>query len=101
MPANKNNAVAGYSGTPLVKKLGLKDGAKMFLDNAPKNYFELVHPLPAGATVQQRLSAGVDFVHIFSTSKAHLRKALRVYVAKLAPDGTVWVSWPKKSSKLP
>jgi hypothetical protein len=51
--------------------------------------------------VQQRLSAGVDFVHVFSTSDAHLRKALRRYVTQLAPDGAIWVSWPKKSSNLP
>lgn len=90
----------GYSGAPLVKKLGIKAGAKIFLEGAPSNYTELVEPLPEGTRVLSRLTASTDFIHIFSTSKTHLRKVLGSSLSKLAQDGIIWVSWPKKASKV-
>jgi len=93
--------MAGYSGTPLAKKLGIKEGSRLFLSGAPKNYLELVAPFPEGARVVPRIDAKTDIVHIFSTEKAHLTTALRASLAKLKQDGTIWVSWPKKSSKVP
>ena len=93
--------MAGYSGTPLAKKLGIRDGSRIFLAGAPKDYRRLVAPLPDGVAVAARMSSAIDLVHIFSARKSHLRKTLRVCLAKLKPDGMIWVSWPKKSSKVP
>lgn len=93
--------MAGYSGTPLIKKLGIREGAKLFLANAPKDYLKWISPLPEGATVLSRLSVNTDFVHVFSTQEAHLATTLRAVLPKLKQDGMIWVSWPKKSAKVP
>lgn len=93
--------MAGYSGTPLAKKLGIKDGSKIFLSNAPKDYLKLVAPLPDGVKVVPQITNDTDMVHIFSTKKIQLTEVLRASLAKLKQDGIIWVSWPKKSSKVP
>ena len=93
--------MTGYSGTPLAKKLGIKPGSAIFLVGGPKDYLKLVAPLPAGARVVSRLDRKTAIVHIFSTSRAQLSRALRNALATLKPDGTIWVSWPKKASKVP
>jgi hypothetical protein len=92
--------MAGYSGSPLAKKLGIKEGTKIFLVNAPKEYLKLIAPLPAGVEFLSRMSSDTDIVHIFSTNAAHLTKTLRAFLAKLKPDGVIWISWPKKSAKV-
>jgi len=93
--------MAGYSGTPLARKLGIKEGSKLFLSGAPKNYLELVAPFPEGARLVSKIDGDTDIVHIFSTERAHLTAALRDTLSKLKQDGSIWVSWPKKSSKVP
>jgi hypothetical protein len=93
--------MAGYSGTPLSKKLGLAAGSKIFLSDAPKNYLELVAPLPEGVRVVRKIDGETDIVHIFSTEKVRLKAALRDPLNKLRQDAAIWVSWPKKSSKVP
>ena len=93
--------MAGYSGTPLAKKLGIKAGCKIFLSGAPDNYLKLVAPLPEGVRFATRVGGDTDIVHLFATRKALLAKALRAALAKLKPDGAIWASWPKKSSKVP
>ena len=93
--------MAGYSGTPLAKKLGIKDGSRIFLLHAPGNYLQLVAPLPAGVQVAPQITGHTDIVHIFSTKKEELSQALRTCLKKMRPDGMIWVSWPKKSSKVP
>lgn len=93
--------MAGYSGTPLAKKLGIKPGSRVLLAGEPDNYRSLIEPLPEGVTFVTRLSDSTDIVHVFSVKKAELGKALKSYRAKLAPDAAVWVSWPKKSAKVP
>ncbi len=92
--------MTGYSGTPLVKKLGIKGGSKLFLVNAPPEYLHLVAPLPEGVKIVSRLSNGTDMVHIFSTKEVHLVKTLRASLPKLTQDGMIWVSWPKKTAKV-
>lgn len=92
--------MAGYSGTPLVKKLGIEAGHKIFLAGAPEHYPKLVAPLPDGVRFVARVDGGADIVHLFATRKALLAKSLRAALAKLKPDGTIWVSWPKKSSRV-
>ena len=91
----------GYSGTPLVKKLGIRDGSRLFLSGAPKNYLELVAPLPERMLLVPRIDSRTDIVHIFSTRRAGLARALRATLAKMKEDGAIWVSWPKKSSRVP
>jgi len=96
-----NPGTAGYSGTPLAKKLGINEGSRLFLSGAPKNYLQLVAPLPKGVKVVPRIDAKTDIVHVFSTERARLKAALQDSLAKLKKDGSIWVSWPKKSSKVP
>ena len=93
--------MTGYSGTPLAKKLGIKDGSKIVLVNPPKNYLQLLAPVPDGVKLLPRVTNGTDLVHIFSTSKKELRSRLRVFLKKLKRDGMIWVSWPKKAAKVP
>jgi hypothetical protein len=92
--------VAGYSGTPLAKKLGIKPGIEVMLVGAPEGYRKLVEPLPDGVTFAARLSNRTDIVHVFTTRKAKLGKALKSWRSKLKADGAVWVSWPKKAAKV-
>lgn len=92
--------MAGYSGTPLAKKLGIRADSKIFLAGAPRDYRRLVAPLPDGVVAAARMSGAVDLVHIFSVRRSHLHKTLRACLAKLRQDGVIWVSWPKKASKV-
>jgi len=91
--------VAGYSGTPLWKKLGYKTGTASFVDGAPRNYASLL-ALPADVKVAWIAGPrrGMGFVHVFATSASALRKSLKSHRGAIAPDGVIWVSWPKKSS---
>lgn len=91
----------GYSGTPLAKKLGIKDGSKIFLSDAPDNFLKLVAPLPEGVRIVSQIASDTDIVHIFSADKKLLSRALVAALKKIRPDGAIWVSWPKKSSKVP
>ena len=90
--------MAGYSGKPLTQKLGIQPGFCIFVDGAPVAYGDIVGKLPAGVTVAARLQAPLDMVHVFATEAAGLAGRLRRYRAAIAPDGMIWVSWPKKSS---
>ena len=91
--------MAGYSGTPLATKLGIKADSIVLPANAPDDYDELIGE--TGATFATKLTKSVSLVHLFTTKKSELAKALKTYRDKLAPDAVVWVSWPKKSSKVP
>lgn len=93
--------MAGYSGTPLTKKLGIKEGCKVYTQNAPSHYLELLAPLPIGVEVTTRLSNDLDMVHFFTHQKSELQKSLPSLIGKIKQDGMIWVSWPKKASKLP
>jgi hypothetical protein len=93
--------MSGYSGTPLAKKLGIKPGTRLFVAGAPKNYADLVAPLPEGVEFTSRLHADIDVVHVFATRRATLAEALRSTLAKMKPDAAIWVSWPKKAAKVP
>lgn len=91
----------GYSGTPLAKKLGIREGTKLCLCDAPSNYRQLVAPLPKGVRLQTRMDEQTDIVQVFCTRRAALADVLLAALAKLRPDASIWVSWPKKSSKVP
>lgn len=90
--------MAGYSGKSLSQKLGLKPGFCIFVDGAPSDYGELVGGLPEGAKIVTRPKAPLDVVHLFATGAKGLAVKLRKYREAIAPDGMIWVSWPKKSS---
>jgi hypothetical protein len=92
--------MTGYSGTPLAKKLGIKMGSRIFVSGAPKNYLELVAPLPQGVRFVHQIDDETDIAHIFTARKAELADVLRASVTTLKPDGIIWVSWPKKTSKV-
>src|SRR5262245_8613888 len=93
--------MAGYSGTALAKKLGSKEGSRVFVVNAPKDYAKLVEPLPRDVRLVPRLDAQTDMVHIFATERARLVRAVEGALARIKPTAAIWVSWPKKASKVP
>lgn len=90
--------MAGYSGTPLAAKLGIKPSANVLLIDAPSNYRKLLGKLPNDVTFLDRPDIGCQFVHLFTTRRSELEKHLGRLRAKIADAGTLWVSWPKKSS---
>ena len=92
---------AGYSGTPLAKKLGIAENGSVFLSGEPKDYLKLIAPVPRGARVVKRIDGTTDIVHLFATEKARLAALLRSSLARIRPDAAIWVSWPKKASKMP
>lgn len=93
--------MAGYSGTPLVKKLGFKEGFRARNKNAPPDYLDLLHPLPERVTISANLRENIDLLHFFTKSSAELRRELPSMMRAIHPDGMLWVSWPKKSSGVP
>lgn len=92
---------AGYSGTPLVKKLGIKVGSVVIAINAPAHYRELIAPLPTGAMIIDDERGNVDLVHLFVNSRAGLREDLARSRDLIKQDGAIWVSWYKKAARLP
>jgi hypothetical protein len=90
--------MAGYSGTPLIQKLGIKPGATIILLSAPSHYAKLLGSLPAGPRFATRIVRGCAFVHLFVTERARLTDYLQRLRPNLADTGMVWVSWPKKSA---
>jgi hypothetical protein len=92
---------AGYSGTPLAKKLGIKDGAKIHVLAAPDNYDDLLAPLPKDVRKVRQLDATVDVLHAFVVLQEELGRVLADAMGRLRPDAAIWVSWPKKTSKVP
>lgn len=89
----------GYSGTPLVKKLGIKPNSELCVFNAPSNYAALVAPLPDGVSTTENFTPSADLVHVFVTLRIDLERALTEIRPKLKSDGVIWISWPKKASK--
>jgi hypothetical protein len=89
---------SGYSGAPLVQKLGIKPGFRIFVAGAPADYDSITGKLPAEVTIVPRLTGAIDMVHLFAAKAAGLGDKLRRYREAIKPDGMVWVSWPKKSS---
>src|SRR2546430_16378936 len=93
--------MAVVSGKPLSQKLGLKPGFRIFVDGAPSDYRGVVGELPDGAKIVTQPKARLDLVHLFATEAKGLAGKLRKYRDAIAPDGMIWVSWPKKSSGVP
>jgi hypothetical protein len=92
------SGAAGYSGTPLPRKLGLTGGTRVLVVNEPPGYRGLLDPLPAGVEFVSEPEPPLGFVHLFVTSSSDLSAQLSGLRHDLAPDSVVWVSWPKKAS---
>jgi hypothetical protein len=92
---------AGYSGTPLIKKLGIKPGWRIGLIGAPEHYADLLGPLPAGVEIGPLAAGGFDFIQCFTTERQVLEREFPALKAALLPTGMLWVSWPKRAAKAP
>ncbi|OKO73883.1 hypothetical protein AC629_36135 [Bradyrhizobium sp. NAS80.1] len=90
--------MAGYSGKPLVQKLGIKPGFCIFVDGLSAPYGDIVGELPDGVRIVKQTKAPLDLVHLFATEATSLATKLRDYRKAIAPDGMIWASWPKKAS---
>lgn len=103
--------MAGYSGTPLASKLGIKGGSQVALLHAPDGFEAQLEPLPSDVRTRRRLgptsrSKGrsgpdLDVIVAFITERAHLERAFDRVTAALQPAGGLWIAWPKKASKVP
>ena len=93
--------IAGYSGTPLAKKLGIKEGCCLLLLGAPDGYKHLLEPLPTGVLFESNVGPSIDVVHLFVTQKGELANHLTALWEQLKPEAAVWVSWPKKAANVP
>ncbi len=90
--------MAGYSGTPLVKKIGIKPGHRLAIINAPDGFEKELRPLPQG--IESSARAPLDVAILFAANRSVLEKSLESLAAKLAPAGMLWVSWPKKAAGM-
>ena len=93
---------AGYSGTPLAKKLGIKEGMTVLVVDAPDDYDEILEPLPDGVEItRDKLSGQVDILHLFTNTRDGLFRGIDNARTQIMQNGSIWVSWYKKSAKLP
>jgi hypothetical protein len=90
--------MAGYSGKPVVQKLGLKPGFRIFVDGLSVAYSDVVGELPDDVQIAKAARAPLNAVHLFATEAKALAAKLRNHRQAIAPDGMIWVSWPKKAS---
>jgi len=90
--------VAGYSGKPLVQKLGIKDGWAIAILNAPRGYDRLLGKLPQRVTRRPTVAGTLDFIQFFTDSKRELERRFPALERALAPAGMLWISWPKQAS---
>ena len=92
---------SGYSGTPLAKKLSLKDGMRVWWDGVPESVHEEIAAEGLALHLLDPPEAPIDAGHIFVTERLDLAKQLDMLLPLLAPSGFIWVSWPKKAAKVP
>jgi hypothetical protein len=90
--------VAGYSGTPLAKKLGIKEGHRVAFPSAPDGFAGLLGDLPAGVTVKSRASGPLDVIVFFTRRRAELGRRLPTLRRAMDPAAGLWIAWPKRSS---
>lgn len=90
--------MAGYSGTPLIKKLGIKEGFRVALVNSPKGFKRELGSLPDKAKFAPCVTDSLDLILLFVNSEAELRRQFVLLVANIVASGMLWVAWPKKSS---
>jgi hypothetical protein len=90
--------VAGYSATPLAKKLGIKEGNRVAFPSAPAGFDGLLGELPSGVNVRSRVSGRLDVIVFFTKSRAELERRLPVLRRAMDPAAGLWIAWPKRSS---
>ena len=93
--------VAGYSGTPLSKKLGIGPGARLALIDSPDHAEGLLAPLPDGVVLLRRPRGRVDVVLFFTMRRARLTERIGALGKLIHPAGSLWVAWPKRASRVP
>lgn len=91
---------AGYSGTPLAKKLGIKDNYACHFLQIPEYYFNLFETMPDIEAIENPTPESIDFAHVFLMSQEGMKTLIPGVKDYLKKDGTLWLSWPKKASKL-
>ena len=91
--------MAGYSGTPLAKKLGVKEGCRLAIVSAPNGFAESLE-LPPGVQLRKKALGRLDVVVFFVTRRAELARRFPTFQNRLEPDGGLWIAWPKKSSDV-
>ena len=93
--------MAGYSGTPLAAKLGIRTGTTVLTVDAPPGYRDLLVPVPDAVAFKSRLTPRIDIIHVFSTSRLKLGAFLVRARRRMRDDAAIWVSWPKKAAAVP
>jgi hypothetical protein len=91
---------AGYSGTPLPRKLGIKPEARLSLIEAPDGFEQVLGELPPGVSVRRRLQGSLDVIVAFFVVRSELERRLPACKNALSPAGGLWVAWPKRSSGI-
>lgn len=91
---------AGYSGTPLVRKLGIREGDVVATVDAPPDVVTLLDEIPDGVELRSEVAGPADVVLLFATQRATLTRTLPVVADAIFPDGAIWVAWPKRASKV-
>ena len=89
-----------YSGTPLPKKLGIRDGSRVLLVDPPNGFDRLLAPMPTGVAFVRRPARALDVIVVFATERAVLERRFAKLVPSLAADGRLWIAWPKKASTV-
>jgi hypothetical protein len=95
------SAPAGYSGTPLPRKLGIKEGSRVAVLGAPDGFAATLGPLPGGVVLRRRARGPLDVIVCFIRSRAELERGIERLRAALDPAGRLWIAWPKRASGLP
>jgi len=92
--------MAGYSGKPLVQKIGVKPGHRLALAGEPPGFIKELHPLPDGVIVATGGRAKLDCVILFADEARTLESRIARWAARLTPAGILWIAWPKKAAKI-
>ncbi len=96
----RNRSGAGYSGTPLPCKLGIREGARVGLVAAPAGFEDLLEPRPAGTKLLRRVRGSCDVVVLFVKARKDLERRVGALGRAIFPDGSLWVAWPKRASNV-
>ena len=94
-------STSGYSATPLAQKLGMKEGFNVRIINAPLHYFYLFNDIPKTLNIIKEPLPHKHFIHYFTRDAQQLKNELPSLKAEIVPNGMIWISWPKKASKVP
>ena len=90
--------MAGYSGTPLIRKLGIRSHSRILFRNPPEGYLLSLGDMPENVTILRRLAGSLDFIHAFFSKRRDLERDVTALISALKKDGMLWLSWPKEAS---